>query len=304
MSTAVIVYFYLTRTSGDTQLGEKPMSKVRLDEVGYWSEVKLAIVREYASAYSVIMNKHKEIRRYLYIDGFAGAGVHISRQTQDFIPGSPLNALNVRPPFREFHFIDLNGGRAKALRKLAADRKDVFVHEGDCNKVLLEYVFPRAMYEDYRRALCLLDPYGLHLDWQVIYTAGQMRSIEIFLNFPMMDMNMNVLWRNPDKVRPEQVSRMDAFWGDRSWREVAYTKTPGLFGDMEEKAHGDVVAEAFRKRLREVAGFKFVPPPMPMRNTRGAVVYYLFFASQKAAAEKIVLDIFEKYRDKGIRNGA
>jgi three-Cys-motif partner protein len=276
------------------------MSKAGLDEVGYWSEVKLEIVREYAAAYSVIMNKQPGLGRYLYIDGFAGAGVHISRQTQEFIPGSPLNALNIEPPFKEFHFIDLDGGRAQALCELAAGRKDVFVYEADCNRVLLEQVFPRARYEDYRRALCLLDPYGLHLDWQVIYTAGQMRSIEIFLNFPMMDMNMNVLWRHPDKVRPDQVARMDAYWGDHSWREAAYTKTPGLFGDLEERARGEAVVEAFRLRLRNAAGFEFVPEPMPMRNTRGAVVYYLLFASANRTGAKIVGDIFRKYRDKGL----
>jgi hypothetical protein len=36
-----------------------------------------------------------------------------------------------------------------------------------------------------------------------------------------------------------------------------------------------------------------------MRNSNGAVVYYLFFASQKDTAENIVLDIFKKYRARG-----
>jgi three-Cys-motif partner protein len=282
---------------------ERPMSNLRLDEVGYWSEVKLDIVREYATAYSVIMNKQACIRRHLYIDGFAGPGVHISRETREFIPGSPLNALNIDPPFKEFHFIDLDGGRAQSLRELAGGRKDVFVHEADCNRVLLESVFPLAKYEDYRRALCLLDPYGLHLDWQVISTAGQMRSIEVFLNFPLMDMNMNVFWKNPDKVRADQVARMNAFWGDHSWRDVAYTRTPGLFGDMEEKADSDVIAEAFRERLRKVAGFTYVSPAMPMRNTTGAVVYYLFFASPNETGAKIVKDIFKKYGGRGLNRG-
>ena len=274
---------------------------IKLDEVGYWSEVKLEIVRKYASAYSTIMNKQASIRSYLYIDGFAGAGVHISKQTGDYIPGSPLNAMNIAPPFKEFHFIDLDGDRAVALRKLAGDRNDAFVYEGDCNSILLEQVFPRARYKDYRRGLCLLDPYGLHLDWAVIYKAGQMRSIELFLNFPVMDMNMNVLWRNPDKVQASQADRMDAFWGDRSWRDAAYNKKPGLFGDMEEKADNAAVANAFQERLRKVAGFEFVPDPMPMRNTRGSVVYYLFFASANRTGAKIVSEIFAEYRDKGGR---
>jgi hypothetical protein len=37
-----------------------------------------------------------------------------------------------------------------------------------------------------------------------------------------------------------------------------------------------------------------------MRNTRGAVVYYLFFASPNRTGDKIVRDIFNKYRDRGI----
>jgi hypothetical protein len=36
--------------------------------------------------------------------------------------------------------------------------------------------------------------------WDVVHAAGQSRAIEIFLNFPVMDMNMNVLWGNPEKV--------------------------------------------------------------------------------------------------------
>jgi hypothetical protein len=47
------------------------------------------------------------------------------------------------------------------------------------------------------------------------------------------------------------------------------------------------------------AGFKRVPDPLPMRNGRGAIVYYLFFASQVEVAEDIVKDIFRKYRNRG-----
>ena len=149
------------------------------------------------------------------------------------MPGSPLNALLVEPRFKEFHFIDMDGGKAELLRKFSGDRKDVFVYEGDCNQVLLRDVFPRARYKDFRRALCLLDPYALNLNWDVIRTAGQERSIEIFLNFMVMDMNMNVLKHDRSKVRADQELRMDAFWGDSTWRDVAYQKSPGLFGDIE-----------------------------------------------------------------------
>jgi len=34
--------------------------------------------------------------------------------------------------------------------------------------------------------------------------------------------------------------------------------------------------------------------PLPMKNSKNAVVYYLFLASQKSVAEKIISDIFSK----------
>lgn len=273
---------------------------MRFDEIGYWSEIKLDIVREYASAYSRILTAQKRPSlHHIYIDAFAGAGMHISKRTGEFIQGSPWNALLINPPFREYHLIDLDRKKVNSLRNIASQSPNVTVHEGNCNIILLEKVFPQAKYSDYRRALCLLDPYGLHLNWEVMLTAGQMKSIEIFLNFPVMDMNMNVLWRDPGRVDPQQASRMTAFWGDESWRQAAYYTTGNLFG-WEEKTDNDIVAEAFRHRLKKVAGFSYVPDPIPMRNKKGVTVYYLFFASQKPAAEDIVNYIFNKYRDKGV----
>ena len=101
------------------------------------------------------------------------------------------------------------------------------------------------------------------------------------------------------KVRADQERRMTAFWGDESWRDIAYRREPGLFSQVESKATNEALAEGFRRRLRDVAGFEFVPEPIPMRNGTGAVVYYLFFASPNRTGAKIVKDVFDKYRDKG-----
>lgn len=264
------------------------------DEIGYWSEVKLDIIREYASAYSRILNAQRGLY-HVYVDAFAGPGMHISKATGDMVPGSPLNALQVQPPFREYHLIDLNGAKIATLRSVVGGRPNVHLHHGDCNSILLGQVFPNLHYADYRRGLVLLDPYGLHLDWEVVRAAGQLGTIDMFLNFPVYDINLNVLWRNPDAVDPVQAERMNRFWGDDSWRRVAYTKEFNLFR-MEEKTDIETVAEAYRQRLRTVAGFTHVPDPMPMRNSRNGIVYYLFFASQKDTANRIVTEIFGKYR--------
>ncbi len=253
-------------------------------------------MRDYASAYSRILNSKK--LPHIYVDAFAGAGQHISKETGGFIPGSPLNALNVSPPFREYHFIDLNAEKVEYLQRLAGRREDVRIYEGDCNDVLIQQIFPTLQYESYRRALCLLDPYGLDLRWEVMFQAGQLATIDMFLNFPVMDMNRNALWRNPDKVSPEQSLRMTRFWGDESWKQIAYSTAGNLFG-VPEKEPNETIAEAFRQRLVKVAGFKRVPEPLPMRNSRGAIVYYLFFASQVGVAENIVNYIFAKHGERG-----
>ena len=272
---------------------------LRFDEIGYWSEVKLDIVKKYAKAYSTIIAKQRSIEAHLYVDGFAGAGTHVSKTTGEAVPGSPLNAMNIEPPFSELHFIDLEGSRVSELRRLAAGDRRVSVHEGDCNKILLNTIFPHCRWRDYRRALCLLDPYGLAVDWEVLRTAGEMKSIEIFYNFMIMDANMNVFMRDPGKAMGAQARRMDAVWGDDSWRSAAYATTEDLFGKFERKTTNDEIAEAFRLRLEKTAGFAFVPPPMPMRNSKGAVVYYLYFASQNRTGAKIVKNIFDTYRTRG-----
>jgi len=88
---------------------------------------------------------------------------------------------------------------------------------------------------------------------------------------------------------------MNTYWGDETWRDVAYEKSAGLFGDMEEKVTNRRFAEAFRERLKKIAGFKKVPHPLAMRNSKNSVVYYLFFASHKDTAENIVKYIFDTF---------
>ena len=130
------------------------MGGPKIDEIGRWSEVKLDILKRYAVEYSKILSNQKSPPFFhVYIDGFAGAGYHQSETTGEMVLGSPLNALLVRPPFREYHLIDLDGDKIDGLRQTIGDRTDVFLHNGDCNLVLLRDVFPKVRREDYRRGL-------------------------------------------------------------------------------------------------------------------------------------------------------
>jgi three-Cys-motif partner protein len=271
----------------------------KFDEIGIWSELKLEIIEQYGAAYTKAFARTPNLKKY-YIDAFSGAGRHVAKKTKAEIEGSPARALKVRPPFDGYCFIDLNEKKTDFLRSICGDRQDVEIHTGDANEYLTKVVLPKIQYNKFTRALCLLDPYGLHLNWEVILQAGQSQAVDMFLNFPVMDINRNAIWRQPEKVpQQEDIERMNKFWGDDSWRDVAYAESQqqDLFSPPDKiKQSNDAIAAAFRERLRKVAGFQFVPEPLPMRNSKKNVIYYLFLASPKAVAQKIISDIFDKHR--------
>jgi three-Cys-motif partner protein len=269
----------------------------QFDEIGRWSELKLEIVEKYGTAYTTAFagDRGKALKKY-YIDAFSGAGVHLSKETGQQIEGSPARALKVRPPFDHFYFIDLNPEKTAYLRTLCEGRRDVEIITHDASSYLMRELL---QYERFNRALCLLDPYGLHLNWEVVQQAGRSRAVDMFLNFPVMDMNRNAIWRNPERAPQDGVGRMTRFWGDRTWKQAAYAESRQyqLFTAPDRvKQDNDAIVAAFRERLRKLAKFDFVPEPLPMKNSNNAVVYYLFFASPKPVAQKIIEGTFAKYR--------
>lgn len=277
---------------------------MKLDKIGIWSEIKLNIIKEYASAFTKIMKNKAWCKGYVYIDAFAGSGVHILRRTGEFILGSPLNALEIDNPFSEYHYIDIDKEKTENLNRLTGDRTNVNIYQEDCNEILTEKILPSLPYKSYKRALCILDPYGLHLNWKTIMTAAQQRTTEIFLNFPLMDMNRNVLHKELFSAEPDQIERMNRFCGTHEWQEILYKEDNqmNLFGDTYRVKVVDSNAKLgnwFKKeRLQKAAGFKFVPEPLLMRNSKGGPLFFLFFASHDETGKKIVTYIFNKYREK------
>ncbi len=87
-----------------------PSANGQLDKIGNWSIDELDILKAYSEQYSLILQNQtisgSGARRfhYGYIDGFAGAGEHVHKDTGEIVPGSPLNALNLAHKFDEYHF--------------------------------------------------------------------------------------------------------------------------------------------------------------------------------------------------------
>jgi len=91
-----------------------------------------------------------------------------------------------------------------------------------------------------------------------------------------------------------QSTAFNEFCGTEDWKDLMYR--PDLFGELDKIGNNRKLAEWFQERIKTVAGFKSVPEPILMRNSKGGPLYFLYFASHESVAEKVVLGIFNKYR--------
>jgi three-Cys-motif partner protein len=259
------------------------------DEIGEWSERKIAIVAKYAAAYSGILAKQKLLKHY-YIDGFTGGPIALRKDTQDRVITTARRILEIEPAFHGYYLVDADPAKAAAMRDACRLRPQAEALCGNANE-LLPGIFEQIQYSQYKRALCFLDPYKILLAWEVLRAAGKLGTIEAFIHFPTGDIQRNVLRNDHSRLVPAEVERMSAMWGDDSWQKAAYAEQATLFGPETAKQPIQSLLDAFTARLKNVVGFKHVSKALPMRNSTGVVIYHLLFAAQQPLAIKIATDV-------------
>jgi three-Cys-motif partner protein len=272
------------------------LENASLDRLNPWSKVKHEIIEKYLGAYTTILKSQRWVRRYVYVDAFAGAGVAIDAESEALIAAGALKALEVQPPFSEYHFIDTNRRKLALLERLVNGRPEAHIHPGNYRDILPQILAERCRYKDFARGLCILDPYGLSVDYPLLQDIAASNAVEIFFNFMLLGANRNVLWnRDPATLSPKRRALMTRVWGHDRWPQELYERQQDLFGEVSVKVGNDRVIDAYRQRLR-AAGFKHVPEPIAMRNRRNAPLYYLFFCSQNETAAKIASEVMARHR--------
>jgi three-Cys-motif partner protein len=268
-----------------------PERKFGIQRLREWSLAKHEIIFKYCPAYNKIVKKYWAT---VYADAFAGSNRFYDEKTFEVLPGSPERALRSEPTFDEFHFIDLKKERAARLREMYEDRNDVKVYEGDCNRVIQGELLPSMKG---RKGLFVLDPYGIHYHWKTVALCGQAKDVELFLNYPVMDILRNGIRKKANALPESLKNRMDLFWGDSDWEKLAYETVDTILADPITVRKIDPeqnVIRAYIERLRTVAGFAYVSKPVIMRFG-SSKLYYLIHAAQKPVASKIMKDIMSKY---------
>jgi three-Cys-motif partner protein len=284
---------------------------------GNWTIEKLSRVKKYLAAYAKIMS-NKGLR-FAYIDAFAGTGYRLLRRAEDtqelmfpelvekeargFLEGSARIALQIRPEFHKYIFIEKDEKRFKELCRL----KDSFSSVGD--RILVVNTEANTYIKDLclnykwqrHRAVMFLDPFGMQVTWETVEAIASTKAIDFWYLFPL-GVAVNRLLKKDGQINEAIKGSLDRLFGAKDWYHAFYsvTKEPNLFGErsVTRKVGGfDKIGDFFVNRLRKVfAGV--ADNPLPLLNSKRNPLYLLCFASGNLrgakTAVKIAQDILKR----------
>lgn len=275
---------------------------------GDWTEQKLSILAQYLTTYRTALKKQPF--RMVYLDAFAGTGYRQAQrlgkayrsifndiqeaEPQRFLKGSAKLALEVRPPFHEYVFVESDADNVKALERLKDEHADkasmITIVQDDANDFVRNY----CAQKDWRlaRAVLFLDPFATQVQWSTVEAVAATGAVDVWILFPMMAVN-RLLANDPQKAcRP----RLDAIFGTSDWFNRFYrlNRQESIFGQpLEEVVKAcdfDAISEFYLERLRVIfAGVS--DHPKVLCNSRGSPLFQLFFAAANVKGAEIAVRI-------------
>ena len=238
------------------------------------TEAKHAILSAYLRAWFPILSL-SGFERVIYIDGFAGPGRYLGGQD-----GSPILALKALAgqslPLRsvfEFHFVELDQRISDVLSANIAEFRaqgmigpgaEIHVHARCTFEEAYDRVIgPRLAEHPRAPAFALVDPFGwTGIPMRILSELLRRDSTEVFVNFMFEEINRFL-------AHEDQPRNFDALFGASDWREALE-----LTG-AERKRY---LHDFYRNQLQLSGGARYVRS-FEMRNDRGLVDYFLFFAT-------------------------
>jgi three-Cys-motif partner protein len=256
------------------------------------------------------MNRQKF--RFAYIDAFAGTGYRVieheeselsktfpeifDQETQQFLDGSARIALQVRPKFDKYIFIERDAQRTAELEKLKTEytdlRDDIMIINADANAYLQDLCLHRRWSKN--RAVLFLDPFGMQVSWQTIAAIAGTKAIDLWILFPISAVNR--LLTKTGKISASWRKALDGMFGSTDWYDVFYRtrEFTNVFGgeqtDTVKLADFDLISQYFVNRLKAVfAGV--AENPLPLLNSRKHPLYLLCFAAGNLRGSKTAIKI-------------
>lgn len=289
---------------------------------GVWTEEKLNAFEKYVNAYLTIMNKYRGQYdwKLIYFDGFAGSGSRNEDTTsednqlmidlidehqiaaEELTPykGAAERVLNIaQDGFDFYYFIDKDAASSSQLQeKLASYQKDkrLEFRHSDANTEVSKLA--DAMHKNIKlKALVLLDPFGMQVDWSSIERLKG-TSTDLWILIPTGVIVNRLLDR---KCKLTHIEKLTSFFGkDEAFLRNYFYNTrqeTTLFGDTEvvEKVQEPIrmIANLYIQQMKTI--FKYVTEePLVLYNTRNTPIFHFACASNNESAVKIAHEIINK----------
>ncbi|WP_419842614.1 three-Cys-motif partner protein TcmP [Candidatus Poriferisodalis sp.] len=260
---------------------------------GFWTRGKLDILRAYLDAFTTAAQRSPEL---IYIDVFAGTAENRDRLTQKRIEGSARIALSIDSrSFTKLRFFE-SAENATSLRDvLQADfpNRDFLVIAGDSNEEVPKAL--RALAKWVRApTFAFIDPNGMEAEWRALKALADFRrnektKVELFYLFspPMFQRLLRV---DGTDVRPQDIDAIDLLFGTHDWYIIYQAR---LSEEIDPAEARERYLNLMRWRMENELGYKWTHS-LEVKNERGSPIYYLIFATDHQAGDKIMRHIFTK----------
>lgn len=258
---------------------------------GYWTRGKLDVLRSYLQAFATASKRSSEL---IYLDAFAGEPENQERLTELTLQGSAEIALSMNdPPFTRVRLFERQR-KAEDLESALRARfpgRDLKVYGGDCNERI-----PDALRElshvSWAPTFAFVDPNGHEAEWRSLKALAEFRpahltKTELFLLFavPMFSRLLRV---DGSPVRPEDEAAIDALFGIGDWRVIYKARLAGRLTPSDAR---EEYLNLMRWRLEQELGYRWTHP-LEVRNERGHIIYYMIFATDHEAGDRIMSNIY------------
>ena len=257
---------------------------------GAWTAIKLDLVKRYFRFYTTCLKNQPF--KLIYIDAFAGTG-NCEITTEDgteTIDGSARLALNNDPPFHELYFIEQNNKRFKALQELKRENPERIIHlfKDDANSKVMEVC--KSINWKNTRATMFLDPYGMHVGWEMLKEIANTKAIDLWYLLPLSGIYRQAA-NNYANVDPDKEAALNFLFGTNAWKTAFYDEDPqeDMFSDEPAliRTAGVKDITRFSRELLQTI-FASVPEPRILLNN-GVPMYALFFAVANPRAATLSL---------------
>lgn len=255
------------------------------------TELKLSVVESYLQAFTKAL--HGKFAQLWYFDAFAGTGERTERVPArragilgEALPenivrrrGSAKIAIDVQPPFDRLIFVEQRPRAVEALQKLREQHADrnIDVIAGDANEEIPKLI----RYVDWRRirAVMLLDPYGMSVNWDTLKAVAETQAIDVWFLFSLSGLYRQAA-RRSELIDDNKRAAITRVLGTNAWEQELYA--PGqrsLFSDqapLRRTADVRALEEYVRSKLETI--FPAVLPPLALPIDKRPQKFSFFFA--------------------------